>query len=415
MSIAKFEFSFPELKTAVEAFQKDRMKAFEQLIHGVRVAVADSVNQLLNTEIKMFLGKDDQIDNKKNGFTERDYALKGIGLIRIKVPIDRKKRFSIAIVRKHERVDPRIMEDLAALSLAGMSTRTLSLISKRILGIEVSHMTVANSLTVVAESAEKWLNRPIEKKYWALLIDGTYFNIRRRGSVEKEPSLVVLGIDEQNHKTILAIEPGHRDDVTSWRAVFNSLKERGLDGFEVRVGVMDGLPGLENLFIEEFPNSVTARCWVHSLRNSLAKRPARLSEAFKKLAHRIMYAQGETQAREAFETLKTTMNKDADRAVRCLEKDLPSLVSHYRFEKDLWRALKTTNSVERINKEFKRRSKSMGSLGELRVKTLVAFTAMRLELGWQRRSIDTFDTQLINRWGQVTGELDHENRADFMN
>ena len=413
MSIAKFEFSFPELRKAVDAFHRDRIQAFEAVVEGVRSAVAASLNQVLNAEIEIFLGNAAQSDNKRNGYQERDYALKGVGVVRVKVPIDRKRRFSSAIIPKHERIDPRITEDLAALSLAGLSTRTLALISQRILGIEVSHMTVANSLPIVADGAERWLTRPISGKYWALLIDGTYFNVRRRGSVEKEPSLVVLAIDEQNHKTILAIEPGHRDNVDSWRCVFRSLKERGLDARSVKIGVMDGLPGLENLFTEEFPNSVTARCWVHALRNSVGKSPARLSEAFKKLALKVMYATSESDARQAFAVLKSAMGSDASRAVRCIEKDLDSLVSHYSFKSTLWHALKTTNSVERINKEFKRRSKSMDSLGELRLKTLLAFTAMRLELGWRRRAVDTFDRQLMNRWGKITDGVDYEGKDEI--
>lgn len=123
--------------------------------------------------------------------------------------------------------------------------RTLALISKRILGVDVSHMKVANALPALSDEADRWLNRTIERKHSALIIDGTYFNIRRRGSVQKAPSLVVLGIDENNHKTILAIEPGHRDNVDSWRSLFRALKDRGLDGAAVRIGVMDGLPGLE--------------------------------------------------------------------------------------------------------------------------------------------------------------------------
>jgi putative transposase len=414
MSIAKFEFSFPELKKSLEAFQKDRVQAFEAMVDGVKLAVGNSLNQVLKAEIAVFLGTPGQEDNKRNGYTERDYAIKGIGTVRLMLPNDRKKRFSSAVIPKHERIDPRLTEDLAALSLAGLSTRTLALMSNRILGIEVSHMTVANSLSVVSDGADKWLSRPISGKYWALLIDGTYFSVRRRGSVEKEPSLVVLAIDDRNHKTILAIEPGHRDNVDSWRAVFRTLKERGLDTFAVKIGVMDGLPGLENLFREEFPNSVTARCWVHSLRNSIAKCPARLSDAFKKMAQKIMYAQGEVDARQAFETLKEAMGNDALKAVQCLEKDLNSLVSHFRFGKSLWYSLKTTNSVERINKEFKRRSKSMDSLGEVRLRTLLAFTAMRLEMGWQRRAVDTYDRQLLNRWGTETSMVDKDNHEEVV-
>ena len=385
----------------MDIFQKDRIKAFDALVDGVKNAIAASLNQILNAEIEVFLGSPGQEDNKCNGYTERDYALKHIGVVRLRQPNDRKKRFSSAVIPKHERMDPRISEDLAALSLAGLSTRTLALISHRILWIEVSHGTVAKSLPVIAESAEQWLQRPIAGKYWCLMIDGIFFNVRRRGSVEKEPSLVVLAIDHDNHKTILAIEPGQRDNADGWRSVFRSLKDRGLDGSLVKIGVMDGLPGLEKLFVEEFPSSTTARCWVHALRNSVAKCPARLSDGFKKLAQKVMYANGREDALTAFNELKLAMGNDGRLAVSCLEKDLESLLSHYSFKKPLWHALKTTNSVERINKEFKRRSKSMDSLGEMRLRTLLAFTAMRFELGWQRRAVDTYDRQLMNRWGKL--------------
>ena len=117
-------------------------------------------------------------------------------------------------------------------------------------------------------------------------------------------------------------------------------------------------------------------------------------EAFKKLAHVVMYAQSEDSARVAFNQLKQTMDKDAERAVRCLEKDRDSLLVHYRFDRSLWRALKTTNTVEREHKEFKRRIKIMEGLGEGTLKCVVAFTALRLEMGWQRDAINS--TKLSN-------------------
>lgn len=72
---------------------------------------------------------------------------------------------------------------------------------------------MTNSLSVVEDSAKNWLERPLKASYWALYVDGTNFSVQRRGSTEKEPSLVVLGIDEHNRRSVLAIEPGTRDNV----------------------------------------------------------------------------------------------------------------------------------------------------------------------------------------------------------
>ena len=399
LSIVKFEISGPELKKALEGFGQNRLRSIETLVEEGRNAVAGVISQLLAAEMTVFLGQPDQSDNKKNGSYERDYAFKGLGTVRLRMPTDRKSRFKSLIIPKHERMDPRLSEDLAALHLAGLSTRMLAVMGKRILGVEVSHQAISSALPMLAEEATKWLKRPLTKRYWALIVDGSYFNIRRRGSVEKEPALVVLGIDESNRRSVLAIEPGQRDNAETWRSLFRDLKARGLVSDAVKVGVMDGLPGLERVFKEEFPESVTARCWFHAMSNALAKTPKRLTDAFHVLAKRVMYASGEDAAREAFAALKEAMGDDCGRAVECLEKDLDSLVSHYGFPERLWRALKTSNAVERIHKEVKRRAKAMEAMGETTLTTLVAFTALRLEMKWQHRPIDSYETKQLRGKG----------------
>jgi putative transposase len=389
MGIIKVEINFPELKDAVASLEHGRKKFFELLTQELRDVASNAINQVLSSEMTVFLGKPSESGNKRNGYHTREYALKGLGGVTLRMPLDRHRRFESAVIPKGEQIDPRLKEDMAVLHLAGISTRDLEMMSKRLLGVEVSRQTVSNSLGEIQGKAVDWLTRPLTGRYWALYVDGTNFKIQRRGSTEKEPSLVVLGIDEFNRKSILAIEPGTKDNVDAWASVFGELIKRGLKSDDVRIGIMDGLPGLETLFKSTFPKSVTARCWVHSLRNALAKTPARLRDAFKLMAHKVMYATSEDQARLAFRALKEAMGADAERAVHCLEKDLDSLVVHFRFEKRFWIALKTTNPIERINKEFKKRSRSMGTLGELTLECLLAFTALRLEMGWKQVSVDS--------------------------
>lgn len=157
---------------------------------------------------------------------------------------------------------------------------------------------------------------------------------------------------------------------------------------------MDGLPGLEKAFKEAFPKAQTQRCWVHSMRNAVAKAPARLRDEFKMLAHKVMYASSEDNARQAFSSLKEVMGSDASRAIKCLEKDLNSLLTHYRFDRKCWVALRTTNAIETINRQFKRRTKSMDAMGEQTLETVLAFIALRFEINWRRAAIDS---KLYNR------------------
>lgn len=389
MGIIKVEIKVPELVQALESFKENRTTALEALTNEIRHGVSDFFNAVLQAEMDLFLGRADQSSNKRNGFREKEYALKGVGCLRIRMPTDRKREFESSMFPHREQIDPRLKEDIAILHLAGLSNRVMAMVSKRVLGVEVSTDTVTKSLDIIEGKALAWLERPLHKKYWSLFIDGTNFKIQRRGSTEKEPSLVVLGVDEENRMSILSISPGYKDNAESWREVFKDLVKRGLDPQAVQIGVMDGLPGLETAFKESFVRAVTARCWVHSLKNAMAKVPERLRPAFKKLAHAVMYASSEASARQAFRALKHEMGHDAERSVRVLEKDLNSLLAHYKFDQKLWRTLRTTNPIERVNKELKRRTKSMETLGERTLEVLLAFTAMRLEYHWQRVPVDT--------------------------
>lgn len=389
MGIIKVEIKVPELVKALESFKENRLTALEVLSGEIQSSVSEFFNSLLKTEMDVFLGQPEQALNKRNGYKEREYALKGVGCLRIRLPLDRQRKFKSAVIPPREQIDPRIKEDIAVLHLAGLSNRVLAMISRRLLGVEVSTDTVTKSLDVIEDKALAWLERPLARKYWALFVDGTNFRIQRRGSTEKEPTLVVLGIDSDNHMSLLLLQPGNKDNAESWRQVFKDLIARGLDPHTVQIGVMDGLPGLETAFKECFAKAVTGRCWVHSMRNALAKVPERLQAAFKQLSDKIMYASSEADARQAFSALKAAMGTDAERAVRVIERDLDSLLAHYKFEKRFWRTLRTTNPIERVNKELKRRTKSMETLGEKTLGVLLAFTAMRLEYHWQRFSVDT--------------------------
>lgn len=389
MGIIKVEVNLSELTQAVESFRRDRLQALEALGSEIRLGVSRFFNQLLHLEMSLFLGKADQLGNKRNGYYEREYALKGIGALRIRMPLDRRCEFKSEILPPREQLDPRLKEDLALLHLAGISTRMIGMISRKLLGVEVSSDTVSQSLSLIEGNALSWLNRPITEEFWALFVDGTNFRIQRVGSTEKEPSLVVLGLNKLHQLSVLAIEPGQKDNAECWRSLFIDLKRRGLSAQEIRLGIMDGLSGLEAVFKEEFSGSQTARCWVHAMRNAMSKTPERLAESFKTLAHKVMYARSEDEARKSFSFLKASMQIEAGRAVACLEKDLESLLIHYRFDPQLWRTLKTTNPIERVNKELKRRTKTMETLGERTLRIVTAFVALRLEFYWKTFPVDS--------------------------
>ena len=368
-------------------FEASPKLAMQEVVTEMRAGVRDVLERVMNAELELFLGRGEETGNKKNGFVSRVYGIKGVGTVKLRVPRDRAGRFSSNVVPAYRRYDVATEKDIALLNLSGLSTRMLAQMSGHLLGIRVSANEVSNALHTIIPAAKAFLSRPLgERKWMYLYVDGTNFRVRR-STVDIEPTLVVLGVDETGRKSVLSMVQGDKDSRPAWEAVFVDLKERGLDGSCVRAGIMDGLPGLGDAFREAFPTAKVLRCWVHRARNVMPLVPRRYQSAFQPMWNAVAYAESLDAARVAFEKLKTSWTKDAGDAVARMERDLDALLAHYEFPREHWEALRTTNPIERVNKEFKRRSKAMEVVSPDGLKPLLAFTAIRLEYGWAQTPI----------------------------
>ncbi len=368
-------------------FRETPATAMTEVVAQMRSAFADTLERVMEAEIDLHLGEEADPSNKRNGYRSRTFTVKGIGAVTLRVPRDRKGTYDSRIVPASRRYDAEIERDMAILHLAGISTRMLAILSGRALGMRVSSTEVSNALKTLIPAARRFLERRLDGRRWKYLyVDGTNFRVRRT-TVALEPTLVVLGVDEDGFKSVLAMMSGDKDARSAWEVVFADLKARGLDGTAVQLGIMDGLPGLADAFREAFPQARTARCWVHKAVNVLVRVPKRYQAAWKKDWDAVQYATDGSAARAAFVALKERWAAICGDAVACMERDLDELLVHYEFPKAHWDALRTTNPIERVNKEFKRRFKAMEQAGPDGIKTLLAFTALRLEFGWSQTSI----------------------------
>jgi len=353
-----------------------------EMVSQVRQGMRKSLEGVMDAEMELFLGSSAQRGNKRNGYTTRTFAIKGLGAVTVRVPRDRKGKFLSNVIPPRRHYDEGIERDMALLHLAGLSTRMLSLTSRHLLGIQVSPQEVSNSLRKIVPAAKSFMDRPLgSRRFKYLYLDGTNFHIRRR-TVELEPTLVVIGVDETDHKSLLAMVQGDKESRSAWEMVFAHMRDRGLVAEAVQLGVMDGLPGLAAAFQEAFPGARAARCWVHKARNVFPRVPRRFQAEFKRDWDSIQYAESAEKARKAFLALKDRWMENCADAVECLDKDIDDLLVHYEFPRGHWEALRTTNPIERVNKEFKRRSRSMETVSPEGLKALLAFTALRMEYGW---------------------------------
>jgi putative transposase len=390
----KVEISVPEVVSIFKEIQKQPESIFEMIRVEIRENVGQYLSKLMDMELTHFLGREwyehGQGDvNHRNGSYDRNFTLKGIGEVQVEVPRDRKGDFKTQVIPQSKRYEDELRQDLSFMFLTGISTRTLSMISTRLIGRKISPTEVSNANKELIDAVEKWRTRDLSGetiKY--IFLDGVNFDMRIDGSIEKVPVLVAIGVTQTGKKLVLGFQAGDKESAPTWREFFKDLKKRGLDGSKMVLGVMDGLPGLEKVFKEEFPKAKVQRCQVHVVRNVLAKVPKKLKKAVADDMRSIFYASSKSKAMEFFDIFKQRWQRDLPSAVKCLENSLEACLTFFICPEEEWLSLRTTNIIERLNKEFKRRTKPMEIVaGENACYTLLAFICLKMELHWKSNPI----------------------------
>lgn len=390
----EIKVSVPEVVSIFKEIQQAPQKIFEMIRVELRECVGRYLSEMMNVELFSFLGrepyerKDGEV-NYRNGFYDRNFTLKGIGQVGVRVPRDRNGQFHSQIIPRSKQYEDAIREDLCLMFLTGVSTRSLSMISTRLIGRRVSPMEVSKANKELVDAVEGWRTRDLSGeciKY--IFVDGVNFDMRMGESVEKVPVLVAIGVTNTGRRLVLGFQSGDKESAFSWREFFKDLKRRGLDGANVTLGVMDALPGLQRVFHEEFPKAKVQRCQVHVARNVLAKVPKKFKQGVADELRSIFYASSKHKAKELFNEFKAKWDKQVPSAVRCLEGSLEACLTFFGFPQEEWISLRTTNIIERLNKEFKRRTKPMEIVaGEQACYSLLAFISLKMELQWRSNPI----------------------------
>lgn len=349
------------------------------------------INGLLEAERDEFLGRgryaplSGKDGNYRNGYRPRSINFFGLGQIELKVPRDRKGEFESAWLPERKGQDPEREAFLAEAFLAGCSTRDLARITEKHLGHRYDSKQISRIVARASQDLEAWRTRRLEgRKYKFLYIDGANFAVRINQRVSRQSFCAVLGVSEEGQCfEVLALEMGDRERGDLWESVFHSLLERGLNAEAVELGIMDGLPGLEALFKRFFPRAQTQRCQKHAKARACQRVRKAEREEFSQDVNRIFYARNESGARSSFYELKAKWGRLFPSAVGIIEKDLDALLTFFQFDATYWTVLRTTNPIERLNKEFKRRTRAMEVTGgEISTYRCLAYVAQTMEYRW---------------------------------
>jgi len=390
----QLEFSLSEAKEIFKGLQERPEGILEMLGIDIKASIGRYLTELMKVELSDFLGREpyerkEDDANHRNGSYERHFTLRRFGEVEVEVPRDRKGEFNTKVLPRSVRYEDSIRQDLCMMYLTGISTRTLSMISKKLIGRKISPQGVSNASKELIDAVESWRNRDLSRegiKY--LFIDGVNFPMRVKGSIERVSVLVAMGVSHTGYRLVVGLQSGDKESASSWREFFKDLKKRGLRAEEVTFGVMDGLPGLEKVFGEEFPNAKVQRCQVHVARNVLAKVPKKLKQTVADDVRSIFYASSKDKAKRFFAEFKEKWEKELPSATKCLENSIDSCLTFFDFPEEEWISLRTTNIVERLNKEFRRRTRSMEIVaGENACYELLAFICLKMEMHWRTQPI----------------------------
>ncbi len=390
----KIQVSIPELKAhaqAIRAMAMDPMTTLQTLAGDLRGRFEDWTNEFMQAELSLHLGREPyertpkSSKNHRNGYRSRRITVQSLGTLELRVPRDREGTFQSGVVPERIQYDPRIEQDLQMLFLGGASTRTVELMSERLFGRRLSSGEVSNANRKLLAPVEAWRNRSLsEERYVYLFLDGTNFSMRRGTEVEKQCVLVVIGVTEGRRRQVLALQAGDKESSTAWRGVVHDLIRRGLDPSTHQLGIMDGLPGLEKAFLETFRKAKVQRCQFHKASNVLVKVRRKDRKIVALDLRRVLYAGNRLSAKQALEAFVGKWKAMYPDAVKCLQRDFEAVTAYLAFPELEWMHLRTTNLIERLNKEFKRRTKPMEIVaGENSVYTILAFVAMKMEMSWR--------------------------------
>lgn len=385
------------IKEAVQLFKEIEQqpgKILEIVKADMRGVMEDYLNELMALELTRFLGREpyervESESNHRNGSYSRRFTLKGIGEVEVRVPRDRQGDYQTQVIPRSKRYEDELRHDLVLMFLGGMSTRTLAMISGKLIGRKISPAEISRSSQELVGAVETWRNRDLSgERFKYLFRDGVFFAMRVKDTVEKVPVLVVVGVTKTGQKQVIGLQSGDKESAANWRELFGDLKACGLDSRAVTLGIMDGLTGLERVFREEFPKGKVQRCQVHVMRNVLAKVSRKLKQAVADDIRSIFYASSRQKALQFFAGLKERWQKDIPSAVKCLGNSLSACLTFFDFPEDEWISLRTTNVIERLNKEFKRRTQTMEILaGENACHTLLAFLGIKMEVSWKSNPV----------------------------
>ena len=312
----------------------------------------------------------------RNGSYSRRLATTS-GAVDLDVPRTRTRGTARAVIGRYKRRAPEIDAAITEAYVGGVSTRKMTGITEALLGESVSRSSVSRVTARLEEQVDALRRAPIGEPVVYLYLDATFLDARWARQVENVSALVAYGVGPDGKRRLLAVTIGVSESEDSWTDLLQQLVARGLHG--VRLVISDDHAGLKAAVRRLLPEVPHQRCTVHLTRNITAKTPQRLRSRVAREAVRILHAPTLAKAKECKAELGAGLGAQVPEAMQCLDAGFDAATRYYSLPMEHWKRIRSTNGLERLHGEVKRRINSVGAFPD-RASALRLITAVALQV-----------------------------------
>lgn len=352
----------------------------------VRSSVEETLNALLDKEADELVNaqkyeRSAERQGYRSGHYRRNFQTTA-GEVELNVPKLKGVPFETAIIERYRRRESSVEEALIEMYLAGVSVRRVEDITEALWGTKVSPGTISNLNKKAYEHIEQWRTRPLSGKYPYVYVDGVYLKRSWGGEIQNVSILVAIGVNEDGCREIIGAAEGMKEDKDSWRTFFVWLRERGLDGVRLIIG--DKNLGMLETIPEVFPDARYQRCTVHFYRNIFSVTPRNRMKAVSMMLKAIHSQESKEAAREkAAQVAEKLKEMKLSAAAKKLQDGIEETLTYMDFPTQHWSRIRTNNTIERLNREIKRRTKAIGAFPDGQSALMLVCARLRHVAGTQ--------------------------------
>ncbi len=296
--------------------------------------------------------------NYRNGYNEKTLKSK-YGNIEVKIPRDRNGTFEPKLVKKRQTLIKGTEELILSLYAKGMSVRDIQHHLDNLYGYELSTQTISNITEAIIDKAKEWQNRPLELIYPIIFMDATVLKIRVDRAVKNIAAYIMLGITLEGKKEVIGIWIGENETSKYWLTLLNEIKNRGIE--DVLIFAIDGLNGFKEAIEAVYPKAEIQRCIVHQVRNSLKFVSWKDRKEVAKDLKMVYNAKTEEEAKLVLTDFNDKWGKKYPHITQSWQVNWNELSTFFKYPEAIRKLIYTTNPIESVNSNIKKRTKSVGS------------------------------------------------------